>query len=157
MVNITSAAQAAATAYGALIALGGDYTYPLSNLSVQISSFFLPNYTAFSLGEISVSPNASIVAERFISEYTTLRTEGPGTVVKVTDSRVEVVSDQSALCWLTYRISPQQTNLSGWDWTNVYGFRAVEGGLGNGLDGGWEFAVADQEHEEMAKRYPDLA
>ena len=65
MVNITSAAKAAANMYAGLIALGGNYSYPLSDLSPQIASFFLPNYTAYSLGSIRVSPNQSVVEKAF--------------------------------------------------------------------------------------------
>jgi hypothetical protein len=152
MVNITSAAHAAVDAYSAAIALGGNYSYPLPRLASQISSFFLPNYTSFSLGERSVSQNQSVVAENFISLYTEWREEGPGTHVQIEDSRVEVVSDQSAICWLTYHISPTD-ECEGWNWTNVYGFRLVDGGLENGLQGGWEFAIGDNEHEQYAKRF----
>lgn len=155
MVNITSAAHAAVKAYSAAIALGGNYSVPLPSLASEISSFFLPNYTSFTLGTMSISPNQSVVAENFISLYTEWRTSGPGTDVKVEHSRVEVVSNESALCWMTFRVFPQTADIQGWDWTNVYGFHLVEEGLENGLSGGWEFALADNEELEYAKRYPN--
>jgi hypothetical protein len=51
MVNIISAAHAVVTAYSAAIALGGNYSYPLPKLADTVSSFFLPNYTVYTLGE----------------------------------------------------------------------------------------------------------
>lgn len=154
MVNINSAAEAAVAAYSAAIALGGNYSVPLHDVASQVSSFFLPNYSSFSLGHISVSPNQSVVAENFIKEYNEFRTNsGPGTNIWVTHSRVEVVSDESALCWLTYHIRPV-SGMEGWDWTNVYGFRLVKGGAENGLDGGWEFVIGDNEHSQYTKRFP---
>ncbi|KAJ3546446.1 hypothetical protein NM208_g1993 [Fusarium decemcellulare] len=155
MVNITCAAREAISAYSGLIALGGDYTFPLSNLSLQVSSFFLPNYTSFSLGKPKISPNQAVVAENFVLLYTDWRENGPGTHVRIDRSRFETVSNESALCWLTYSISPDNKDMPGWEWTSVYGFRLVEGGMENGLGGGWEFAVGDEEHQEYAKRFPN--
>ncbi|KAI5464831.1 hypothetical protein BGZ63DRAFT_440152 [Mariannaea sp. PMI_226] len=157
MVNITCAAKAAVSAYGALIAIGGNYSVPLPKLAVDVSSFFLPNYTSFSLGKINALQNKSSIAQNFVAQYTEMRDQGPGTVIKVEKSRVEAVSDQSALCWLTYRIQPQNTDKAPWSWTNVYGFRLVKGGLENGQAGGWEFAIGDREHEQYEKRYPEAS
>ncbi|KPM39578.1 hypothetical protein AK830_g6988 [Neonectria ditissima] len=155
MVNITCAAQRAIAAYSAAIALGGDYSYPLSDLGAEVSSFFLPNYTSFSLGKSTLSPNQSVVANNFVSLYTEWRENGPGTHVRVDKSRLEPVSNESALCWLTYRVSPARNGMKGWEWTNVYGFRMVYGGMENGLEGGWEFALADEEHQQYAARFPN--
>ena len=158
MVNIASAAQEAVKAYSAAIALGQNYSYPLHELGSHVSSFFLPNYTSFSLGSNTISANQSVVAENFVSLYTEWRaTGGPGTNVTIKDWRIEAVSDQSALCWLTYEINPRPSCMKGWGWTNVYGFRLVDGGMENGLDGGWEFAIGDNEHEQYAKRYPEAS
>lgn len=100
------------------------------------ASFFLANHTPFALGKISTSANQAVVADNFISLYTEWRDSGPGTVMKVKNSMINVMSNESALCWLTSRISPQTACLQGWNWTNVYGFRLVEGGLENGQHGG---------------------
>lgn len=153
MVNIISAAKAAVSAYGAAIALGGNYSVPLPELASQVSAFYLPNCTAFTLGQITVIPDQTIMAEGFTTLYTEWRENGPGTVVTLSRSRIELVSEGSALCWLTYRICPQTAGVEGWHWTNVYGFRLVEGGMENGLQGGWEFVVSDNEQQEYAKRY----
>ena len=154
MVKINSAAETAVAAYSAAIALGGNYSVPLHEVASQVSSFFLPNYSSFSLGQVNVSPNQSVVVDNFIAEYNDFRAKnGPGTDIRVTHSRVEVVSDESALCWLTYHICPIN-GMEGWDWTNVYGFRAVKGGIENGLEGGWEFAIGDNEHSQYEKRFP---
>ncbi|RBQ78104.1 hypothetical protein FVER14953_21565 [Fusarium verticillioides] len=152
MVNMTCAAREAILAYSGLIALGGDYTYSLSDLSLKVSSFFLPNYTSFTLGKPNISPNQSVVAENFALLYTDWRDNGPGTHVTVDDYRVEVVSNESAVCWLTYRISPDDEKMEGWEWTNVYGFRIWKG-MANELSGGWEFAVGGEEHQQYEARF----
>lgn len=152
MVNVTSAAHAVVTAYAAAITLGGNYTYPLPVLADRVASFFLPNYTAFTLGAINISPNQSFVAHNFQLQYTDWRQNGPGTVVTVVQTQVQPVSNETALCWLTYRICPQNHMLP-WDWTNVYGFRMTDNVFTNGLRGGWEFAIGDNEHLQYAKRF----
>lgn len=150
MVNIHSAAEAAVTAYSAAIALGGNYSYPLPMLASRVSSFFIPNYTSYSLGKMSVSPNQSVVARNFEATYSEWRiSDGPGTVVQAIHHKVQPVSNTSALCWLTYHIDPQN-GLLPWEWTNVYGFRRTEEKFTNGLDGGWEFAIGDNEHLQYA-------
>ena len=155
MVNIAEAARAAVAGYGAAIALGGNYSIPITEVALQVSSYFLPNYTQFTLGTIGISPNQSIIAESLIAEYTSQRKSGgPGTNIKLQDSRVEVASDQSAICWLKFHIKPQDCVTKPWDWTIIYGFRLVEGGMDNGLDGGWEFGNGDDEQEQFAKRFP---
>lgn len=148
--NIHSAAQSAVTAYSAAIALGGNYSYPLPALAARVSSFFIPNYTSYTLGKMSVSPNQSFVAQNFEAEYSEWRADGgPGTVVQVVHHKVQPVSNSSALCWLTYHIHPQN-GLPPWEWTNVYGFRQTEEKFTNGLHGGWEFAIGDNEHLQYA-------
>ncbi|KAJ5814492.1 hypothetical protein N7474_006269 [Penicillium riverlandense] len=157
MVSINSAAEAAVAAYSAAIALGGNYSVPLQEAASEVSSFFLPNYSSFTMGKITLSSNQSVVAENFIKEYDEFRASGgPGTDVHVTHSRVEAVSDESALCWLTYHICPIN-GMQGWDWTNVYGFRIVKGGIANGLEGGWEFAIGDNEDSQYTKRFPNAS
>jgi hypothetical protein len=152
MVNISSAAHAAVTAYGAAIALGGNYSYPLPKLADTVSSFFLPNYTAYTLGKQSLSPNQSVVALGFEKTYTGWRKSGgPGTVVKIIHTNVQPVSNESALCWLTYHIQPQNGMLP-WSWTNVYGYRMTEKTLLTKLKGGWEFAIGDDEHLQYDQR-----
>ena len=153
MVDIKSAARCAISAYSAAIALGGNYTVPLPELASEVSSFFLPNYTSYTLGKSAISANQSVVAENFISLYTEWRNSGgPGTVVEVTHTKMQPVSNETALCWLTFHIYPQD-GMEEWEWTNVYGFHLVEGGMENGLDGGWEFGIGDNEHLEYAKRF----
>lgn len=155
MVNIATAARNAANAYAATIALGRDTSYPLPQLANEVSAFFLPNSTSFVLGSISIPPSQEAIAENFVAVYSDWRDNGPGTDISVTDTRVDVVSDQSAFCWLTFEISPKSGCGEGWNWVNVYGFRLVDGGIENGQEGGWELTNADNEAEQYAKHFPD--
>ena len=155
MVQIISAAEKAIVAYSAAIALGSNYSVPLQEIASDLSSFFRPGYTLFALGDITISPNQSVMAEAVIKEYTEYRKDGgPGTDIHVVWSRVEPVSDESAICWLTFLINPTN-GMDPWDWTNAYGFRAVEGGTENGQDGGWEWANGDNEYSSYEKRFRD--
>lgn len=150
MVNIHSAAESAVKAYSAAIALGANYSYPLPKLASHVSTFFMPNYTSYSLGEINLSPNQSVVASDFESIYSEWRSNGqPGTVIQIIHHKIQPVSNSSAICWLKYHIDPQN-GLPEWEWTNVYGFRRTEEKFTNGLYGGWEFAVEDNEHLQYA-------
>ena len=76
---------------------------------------------------------------------------GLGTkLVLETIDAIQVYSDTSAFCWLTWTFHPQaggEFEGRGWTFTNVYGYRAesVEGGAG------WEFVVRDQEVDAIRR------
>ncbi|KAF2121646.1 hypothetical protein BDV96DRAFT_564667 [Lophiotrema nucula] len=157
MVNITTAAKAVAAGYALAISHGANYSIPLSTVADEVSTYFLPNYTSFTLGTINPLQNQSGIAAGFASLYELWRQEDqPGTKVHITKTKVRAVSDQSALCWLTYTIHPTN-GMEKWSWTNVYGFRMVENGTGARRAGGWEFVIGDQEHQEYAKRFPETS
>lgn len=154
MVNIFSAAQQAIAAYSAAMALGGNYSVPLQQVASDLSGFFRPGYTLYALGDITISANQSVVEEGVIKQYTQYRSNGgPGTKLHVEWSRIEPVSDDSAICWLNILINPTN-GMAPWSWTNAYGFRRVEGGTENGLEGGWEWANGDNEVSTYQSRFP---
>ena len=147
MVNITTAAEAFVAAFAAAIQLGGNTSVPIRTIADTVATFFLPNQTSFSLGSISIRPNESVVAEGAYETFLQYNKSEVGLDVRLEDSRVEAVSDQSAICWITWKIFPRNCQKS-WDWTNAYGFRLVANRT-NGLPGGWEWSIGDNEHEQF--------
>lgn len=148
MVNVTAIAESFVAAFAAAIQLGGDPSVPIRTIADSVAIFFLPNQTSFSLGSISVRPNESVVAEGAYETFLQYNKSGVGLDVRLEESRVEKVSNESAICWITWKIYPKNCQKS-WDWTNAYGFRFVANRT-NGLPGGWEWSIGDNEHEQFA-------
>lgn len=64
--------------------------------------------------------------------------------------KIEVYSETSALCWLHWSFHPQagsEFEGRGWEFTNIYGYRAES----DGKKEGWEFVVRDQEVNEIVR------
>lgn len=69
--------------------------------------FYPPNFTSFTLGSITVlSDNASArsAMEAFLEKYSSI---GVGADIHLHHSRVEPVSTQSAICWITWKMMPR--------------------------------------------------
>lgn len=155
MVNITAAAHTTAAAFALAIGHGANYSNPLAEVAAEVSSFFLPTYTAFSLGSVTPKQNQSTIQEGFVQLYQLWREPGqPGTDVHIISSRtkIEAMSNESASCWMTYCVNPVDGS-EGWEWQTVYGFRLVENGTSNGQAGGWEYALADEEKQAYAQNW----
>lgn len=77
-------------------------------------------------------------------------TTGLGTKLILEEiEKVEVYSENSAVCWLRWRFEPAKGSEfegRGWGFVGVYGFRA---GSRPGDGDGWEFVLRDQEVENM--------
>ncbi|CCF33463.1 hypothetical protein CH063_05652 [Colletotrichum higginsianum] len=157
MVNVKEAAQAAITAYGLATQQGGNASVPLAQVASSLASFYLANFTSFTLGGVSVVGGGETAAKGVLQQLRRLNESGLGTDIRLCGGgRVDVVSSQSALCWVTFEMVPPRTSKVGrWTWTNVYGFR-VETGRDDGLEGGWEFTNADQEFQTLLERVPDF-
>ncbi|KAK1572775.1 uncharacterized protein LY79DRAFT_569734 [Colletotrichum navitas] len=155
MVNIKEAAQAAMMAYGLATEQGGNASAPLEGVADTLASFYLTNFTSFALGGISSLPNHEAATAGVLYQLKALNQSGLGTDIRFCGGRVDVVSDQSALCWVTFEIKPRTDKIEAWSWTNVYGFR-VQAGRSNGLEGGWESSNADQEIGKLLERVPDI-
>jgi len=78
---------------------------------------------------------------------------GLGADLRLEHSRIEPVSDQSAVCFLTWTLHPRDE--APWKFTVAYGFR-VSAGRPDGLVGGWEWVNADQEYQQLLERNPKL-
>ncbi|GKT44888.1 uncharacterized protein ColSpa_05069 [Colletotrichum spaethianum] len=155
MVNIKEAARAAITAYGLATEQGGNASVPLRDVADSVASFYLANFTSFTLGGITTLENHDIATSGVLKQLQRLNQSGLGTDIRLCSGRVDVVSSQSALCWVTFEITPRTDKIEKWSWTNVYGFR-LEKGRSNGLEGGWESTNADQEFQTLLERVPDF-
>ncbi|KAL0942861.1 uncharacterized protein CTRU02_200747 [Colletotrichum truncatum] len=153
MVNIKEAARAAVTAYGLASEKGGNTSVPLQEVAESLASFYLTNFTSFTLGQVTTLPQDP--APGVLKQLQLLNESGLGTDIRPCAARIEVVSSQSAMCWITFEIFPRTKKIDRWTWTNIYGFRLGEPRK-NGLDGGWEFTNADQEFQKLLERVPDF-
>ena len=155
MVNIKEAANTAIAAYAAAVQLGGNSSIPLPDVASAMAQLYLPGFTAFTLGQITTFPNETFAASS-ISQFLqqVYNASGLGTDIKLEDSRVECVSDQAAFAFITWKIFPKN-EFEPYDFVDVYGFRAVANRT-NGLPGGWESSIADNEYEELLKRIPGI-
>ncbi|KAF9880716.1 hypothetical protein CkaCkLH20_01758 [Colletotrichum karsti] len=151
MVKIREAARAAITAYGLATEKGGNASIPLQDVAESLAAFYLTNFTAFTLGKITVLPNDPVPG--VLRQLRLLNESGIGTDIRPRGGKVEVVSSESAICWVTFEIFPRTRAVTRWTWTNVYGFR-LERGRSNGLEGGWEFTNPDQEFQTLLERVP---
>ena len=64
--------------------------------------------------------------------------------------KIETYSETSALCWLHWSFHPQagsEFEGKGWEFTNIYGYRASS----NGMEEGWELVIRDQEINEVKR------
>ncbi|KAM7218186.1 hypothetical protein V8F06_006477 [Rhypophila decipiens] len=118
-VGILTASKTAIKAYATSISLGKDLsTTPgsVSEVSLGMAKHFLPNVTIFTLGGSTTTfPDTKFAAsqiENLLMQYTR---SGLGTDIRLESSRVEVLSSQSSICWITWKIFPPGSSSEGGD------------------------------------------
>ncbi|KAF6803296.1 hypothetical protein CSOJ01_10997 [Colletotrichum sojae] len=157
MVNVKDAALATIAAYHLATQKCGNASVPLPEVASSLSSFYLQNFTSFTLGVATRLPDDPVPG---VLQQLQLYEKSVGTDIRPDRrkgaTRVDVVSNESAICFVSFEIFPRAgSGLAPWGWTNMYGFR-MQKGRENGLDGGWEFTNADQEYQQLLKRVPDF-
>ena len=142
MVNIINAAQATIDAWAAIVRLLAVPNSDVSSIAAQLAPIYLPTYTSITLG--TVTPlNQSAVRGGAAAQFQHSRDIGLGTDVKLLYSRIEPVSNESAICWLTlYLCPPEISNIDCYSYTEPFGFR-LNDKVDNGLGGGWEWGIGD--------------
>jgi len=153
MANITTAAQSTVAAYAATLAKAADPAIPLAEVVSSLAEFYLPGFTAFTLGNIFSFTDDDIARKSMHSELTRFQSLGLGNDFRLANSRIEPVSDTSAICWLDWTLSP--AGEAPWKFTIVFGFRVAEG-RPSGLVGGWEWINADHEFTQILARDPKV-
>ncbi|KAK0613978.1 hypothetical protein B0T14DRAFT_527410 [Immersiella caudata] len=150
--DIKEFAIATLEGYAQALTDGAACSLPIPEISAQIAKYYLPGCTAFTIGTINTFPDEKITTSMIQNQLNRFASLGVGINMRLEKARIEVMSQTSAACWATFSIKVE--NGEGWSWTNVYGFRMVEG-RGNGLRGGWEWVNGDGEMVELLQRYPD--
>ena len=113
MVNIILAAQATIDTWAAIVRLLANPTSNVTAVAEKIAPIYLPTYTSFTLGS-ATHLNQSDIRAGAAAQFAHAREVGSGTDVQLLESRIEPVSNESALCWLTLYISPpKESNVSG--------------------------------------------
>ena len=117
------------------IAVAGHYGFP---------------FTVFTLGDVSTFVDREEANRSVTWQLDQFNRNGIGTGFRLDGLEIVPVSDQSALCHLTWSIRPAN-GMTPWSWTNVYALR-------QGADGSlyFEAAFADNEIAEVLKRFPDF-
>ncbi|KAK4228104.1 hypothetical protein QBC38DRAFT_168692 [Podospora fimiseda] len=166
MPSITTLTKQTILAYASAISIASNPSSPstLSEAATAMSTFYLPNVTAFTLGSITIIPNQTVFIQGTEWTLQKYNSSGIGTDFRLDHYKIDPVSESSAIAWITYRmvvpgLEAEGTTRkgkgvgsnNGWKFTNVYGFRVL-------LDGrqGWEWTNADGEYTELLKRYPEF-
>jgi len=124
-----------ASSRGDAAAVAGHYGFP---------------FTAFTLGNVSTFADLDEASRNVAGHLDRFARAGLGTAFLLEACDVTRVSDQSALCHLTWRIRPEN-GAEPWSWTNVYALReAPDGSLH------FEASIADNEILELLNRVPDF-
>ena len=125
----------AASLAGDPIAVAGHYGFP---------------FTAFTLGDVSTFADRDEANRGVASQLDRFARSGIGANAQLVGCEVVPVSDQLALCHLTWSLDPAN-GAAPWSWTNVYALReAADGRLY------FEATFADNEIAELLKRFPDF-
>ncbi|KAK3356657.1 hypothetical protein B0T25DRAFT_537135 [Lasiosphaeria hispida] len=133
MTNIKTAAQSTITAYAAAVGRGGETPTSLSEVVSSTAKFYLPGWTSFTLGPIVAFKDDESIHAAIPSELNRFQSMGLGTDIRLENSRVEPISDLSAVCWLTWILKPKDE--APWRFTVAYGCSGLPR---TGLTGWWE-------------------
>ncbi|KAK0702481.1 hypothetical protein B0T21DRAFT_353585 [Apiosordaria backusii] len=159
MVQITELAKQAVVSYAAAISLAASpsNSSDLSNAAAAMSTFYLPNVTAFTLGSITRIPDQDSFKQGTEFTLAKYNASGIGTDFRLERYKIDPIGETSAIAWVTYRMvlpgsggvrKGKGMSNGGWEFTNVYGFRVLPGGRQ-----GWEWANADGEYTELLKSH----
>ena len=156
MVNVLTAAQATIDAWSAVIRLLAVPNSNVTAIAAKLAPIYLPTYTSITLGQLTPR-NQSAIRDGAAAQFQQFRDIGLGTDVKLLYSRIEPVSNESAICWVTlYLCPPRKSNIECYSYTEPFGFR-LNDTVDNGLGGGWEWGIGDQEFQSACARAPNFS
>ncbi|KAK4495067.1 hypothetical protein PRZ48_013394 [Zasmidium cellare] len=156
MDNVRKKAEAFVLSYKRAMEMSLEPGVSRTACADALASHYKDGFISFTFGQaITLSndpqgkPNYVIVAEHLEK----FEKAGFGWKVRLATYNIEVYSEGSAQCWLTWEIEPK--NGQGWQWTNIYGFRLLPNEKGELVgDGIWEYAVSDNEIAGLLERCP---
>lgn len=114
-----------------------------------IAGHYLFPYISFTLGGVHSFEDRGTADEACTQQVARFDRAGIGTDIRLKDYKVVPVSDDAALCHLTWEVFPQD-GTPGWSWLNIYGYRR------KGDEEGFEFNISDNEIGELLKRFPNF-
>jgi len=149
------AAESFAQSFANAMSLGSKHV-ELEQITSQLSDHYSPKtFISFKFGYVTTieGQTAQSAIQQHLERF---EKSGLGIDITMESLRVEVVSKGSALCWITWRIHPQETSpvKEGWVWQNVYGYRKPR--WQGSEKGFWEFCVSDNEIENLVQRIPNF-
>ncbi|KAK5655867.1 hypothetical protein OQA88_5406 [Cercophora sp. LCS_1] len=153
MADIETAAKATLATYAAAVAKGADPSVPRSEPVSFMAKFYLPGWTAFTLGGIKHFDDDSATLAAIEQAFVIYDSMGLGADIRLDSSRIEPISSSSAIVFVTWSLHTKDE--VAWKFTVAYGFRLMPG-RPDGLLGGWEWVNADQEFQQLLARNPKL-
>ncbi|KAH9216130.1 hypothetical protein DL95DRAFT_407807 [Leptodontidium sp. 2 PMI_412] len=130
--SIETAANEFIKSYASAVSLE-TYSPPtsLDAMAPKLAKHYLPNFTFFSPGHVRPSPTQA-TTETIIKEHIQRYIKsGVGLDLREAGSRVHVMSEGSAVCWMRFKIVPDPEwkggvhgeGKGGWEWENCYFYR----------------------------------
>jgi hypothetical protein len=143
--------------YAKAMALGADPSISLKEVAQALAEHYPVEraFTAFTLGQTHSAPHRAQMFDGIWKHLERFVRSGLGIDIAIESHRIDVVSDGSALCWITWGIKPKD-GTDGWTWENVYGYRKPTDEVWGSPNGYWEFVVSDQEIVKLLQRKPDF-
>lgn len=115
----------------------------------QVAGHYLFPYISFTLGHVHSFEDRETADAACIDQIGRFERVGVGSDIRLTSFRCDPVSDDAALCHVTWEVFPAN-EMPGWSWTNIYGYRR------RGDTEGFEFNISDQEIGKLLERFPDF-
>lgn len=152
--NAIESATAFVKSYGAAIALTHQPDSTIETVATALVRHYAPAFTAYDHGyTITVPANEpEFWLKGVMTHLKRFQKSGLGWNMKLSDFRIEVVSEFEAKCHVTWSIEP--LDREGWAWTNVYVWRDEGEVGGDGLRGAFGSVVSDDETEQLMRRVP---
>jgi hypothetical protein len=149
------AAESFAQSYANAMSLGSKHI-ELEQVASNLADHYSPKtFTSFNFGYVTTieGQTSKTIIHQQLERF---EKSGLGIDITMESLRVEVISEGSALCWITWRIHPKETSpvKEGWVWQNVYGYRKPR--WQESEKGFWEFCVSDNEIENLVRRIPNF-
>ncbi|KAK3985402.1 ankyrin repeat-containing domain protein [Cladorrhinum sp. PSN332] len=135
----------------AIASLVNDDSSTPSSTATAMAAFYLPNFISFCMGTMTTFPDQAFATAAVGTALAQWKNSGLGNDIRLERYRVDETGKASAICYITWRIYPEDKSIEGWEWTTVYGFRHRKTAeVEEAVKGGWEWSNSDAEFETLA-------